>query len=443
MEKKQNLSLVVIGGVDCGKSTVAGHLIYRCGGIDEKLMKEYEDNSREMGRESFKYAWILNRLRAERERGISINTAFWDIESVNYNYTLIDTPGHRDFLKNMITGTSQGDAALLILDASVGAFEFSMNEGYAREHSLLAFTFGLKKMIVAVNKMDSCEYSEMRFNEIKEAIGPVLERIGYQSSKITFVPISGWVGDNLIERSPNLPWYDGPALLETFENLSGPTRHSDKPLRLPIEDVYKIGGVGTVPVGRVNYGRLTTGMRIVFAPSEIQTEVKNLETRGSHQQLHEAEAGTHIAFSCLEEGTPLTGLKRGEVASDMSSHTACACIDFQAQLIILDHPGQIRNGYTPILDIHTAHVATRIINIDAKLDRLTGNVIEENPPCLKSGDCCLATLMPLKPLVVESFSEYPQLGRFSIRDMRYVVGVGVIKSVNKKQEILGKGARCR
>merc|ERR1712151_680946 len=256
-KEKDRINLVVIGHVDSGKSTTTGHLIYKCGGIDQRTIKKYEKEAEEMGKGTFKYAWVLDKLKAERERGITIDIALWKFESAKRIFTIIDAPGHRDFIKNMITGTSQADAAVLMIDGSEGEFEAGFSkDGQTREHALLAQTMGVKQMIVAINKMDdrSVNYSEKRYKEIKDELTTYLKKVGYNPAKIEFIPISGWEGDNMIESSDRMPWYKGPFLLEALDNVNPPKRPTEKPLRLPLQDVYKIGGIGTVPVGRVETG---------------------------------------------------------------------------------------------------------------------------------------------------------------------------------------------
>jgi len=294
---KIHVSLVIIGHVDAGKSTTTGHLIYKCGGIDKRTIEKFEKEAAEMGKSSFKYAWVLDNLKAERERGITIDIALWKFESPKFSFTVIDAPGHRDFIKNMITGTSQADVAVLVIDSAPGGFEGGWaTEGQTREHALLAFTLGVKQMIVALNKMDSCEYSESRYNDIKEEVSNYLKKVGYKPAKIPFVPISGWVGDNMIDRSANMPWYKGPILLEALDLVTPPKRPTDKPLRLPLQDVYKIGGIGTVPVGRVETGILKPNMVVTFAPIGLTTEVKSVEMH--HEALAEAVPGDNVGFNC-------------------------------------------------------------------------------------------------------------------------------------------------
>jgi len=439
-KEKTHISLVVIGHVDAGKSTTTGHLIYKCGGIDKRTIEKFEKEAAELGKSSFKYAWVLDNLKAERERGITIDIALWKFETPKYFFTVIDAPGHRDFIKNMITGTSQADCAILVVASGVGEFEAGISkEGQTREHALLAFTLGVKQMIVCVNKMDdaSVMYGEGRFNEIVEEVSNYLKKVGYKPAKIPFVPISGWAGDNMIDRSPNMPWYKGPFLLEALDNVNPPKRPTDKPLRLPLQDVYKIGGIGTVPVGRVETGVLKPGMNVTFAPVGLTTEVKSVEMH--HESLPEALPGDNVGFNV--KNLSVKDLRRGFVASDAKNSPAANIQSFEAQVIIMNHPGQITNGYAPVLDCHTAHVACKFANIKEKLDRRSGKSMEENPKFVKSGDACIVDLEPSKPMCVETFEAFPPLGRFAVRDMRQTVAVGVIKAVTPKVEVAKGGAK--
>jgi len=430
-KEKVHINLVVIGHVDAGKSTTTGHLIYKCGGIDKRTIEKFEKEAAELGKSSFKYAWVLDNLKAERERGITIDIALWKFETPKYFFTVIDAPGHRDFIKNMITGTSQADCAILVVASGVGEFEAGISkEGQTREHALLAFTLGVKQMIVCVNKMDdsSVNYGEGRYNEIKEEVTAYLKKVGYKPAKIPFVPISGWAGDNMIERSSNMGWYKGPFLLEALDNVNPPKRPTDKPLRLPLQDVYKIGGIGTVPVGRVETGVLKPGMVVTFAPVGLTTEVKSVEMH--HESLSEANPGDNVGFNV--KNVSVKEIRRGFVASDSKNDPAQGTESFEAQVIVMNHPGQISAGYSPVLDCHTAHVACKFATITQKMDRRSGKVLEENPKFVKQGDACVVNLEPSKPMCVEAFTEYPPLGRFAVRDMRQTVAVGIIKSTIKK-----------
>ena len=433
VKEKTHINLVVIGHVDAGKSTTTGHLIYKCGGIDKRTIEKFEKEAAELGKASFKYAWVLDNLKAERERGITIDIALWKFESPKFYFTVIDAPGHRDFIKNMITGTSQADIAILVIDSSVGGFEAGISkDGQTREHALLAFTLGVKQMIVACNKMDdvSVKYGEGRYKEIKAEVSTYLKKVGYKPMKIPFVPISGWMGDNMIDKSTNMPWYKGPYLLEALDNANPPKRPSDKPLRLPLQDVYKISGIGTVQVGRVETGIIKPGMVCTFAPVQITTEVKSVEMH--HESLPEAVPGDNVGFNV--KNVSVKDIRRGNVCGDSKKDPPKGASTFFAQVIVMNHPGQISSGYSPVLDCHTAPDACKLNNNDQKMDRRSGKVLEENPKFVKTGDACMVTLEPTKPLCVESFAEYPPLGRFAVRDMRQTVAVGVIKSVDKSEK---------
>jgi len=448
-KEKIHINIVVIGHVDSGKSTTTGHLIYKCGGIDKRTIEKFEKEAQEMGKGSFKYAWVLDKLKAERERGITIDIALWKFETEKYMVTIIDAPGHRDFIKNMITGTSQADCAVLIVAAGTGEFEAGISkEGQTREHALLAYTLGVKQLIIGVNKMDSTSpaYSEARFSEIQKEVSSYIKKIGYNPKTVAFVPISGWHGDNMIEESTNMPWFKGWAIERKEGNASGktmmnaldailpPSRPKDKPLRLPLQDVYKIGGIGTVPVGRVETGVIKPGMVVTFAPANVTTEVKSVEMH--HEALPEALPGDNVGFNV--KNVSVKEIRRGNVAGDSKNDPPRGTKSFHAQVIILNHPGEIKNGYSPVLDCHTAHIACKFQEIKEKCDRRSGKKLEDMPKFVKSGDAAMVDLIPSKPMCVESFSEYPPLGRFAVRDMKQTVAVGVIKSVEKAEASGGK-----
>jgi len=430
-KEKTHVSLVVIGHVDSGKSTSTGHLIYKCGGIDKRTIEKYEKEAEEMGKGSFKYAWVLDKLKAERERGITIDIALWKFESATSVFTIIDAPGHRDFIKNMITGTSQADVAILMIASPSGEFESGWSkDGQTREHALLAFTMGVKQMICCCNKMDAkgADYKEERYNEIKTEVSSYLKQVGYKVETVPFIPISGWVGDNMLEMSDNMPWYKGPYLLQALDAIKPPKRPVLKPLRLPLQDVYKISGIGTVPVGRVETGVIKPAMSVTFGPMGTTTECKSVEMH--HEQVAEAIPGDNVGFNV--KGLSVTDIKRGYVASDAKNVPAQDTEWFKAQVIVMNHPGQIMNGYAPVLDCHTCHIACKFTEIESKMDKRTGKVMEEFPKCIKSQDAAIVRMTPSKPMVVEAFNEFPPLGRFAVRDMKQTVAVGVIKETLKK-----------
>jgi len=432
-KEKIHCNLVVIGHVDSGKSTSTGHLIYKCGGIDKRTIEKFEKEAAEIGKSSFKYAWVLDKLKAERERGITIDIALWKFETKKFYFTIIDAPGHRDFIKNMITGTSQADVAILMIASPTGEFEAGYAKtGQTREHALLAYTLGVKQMIVCINKMDdkSVKYNQARYDEIKEEFSKFLAKIGYKPKKIPFIPISGWMGDNMIEKSQNMNWYKGDTLLEALDKIKPPKRPTDKPLRLPLQDVYKIGGIGTVPVGRVETGILKPGMVVTFAPVQLSTEVKSVEMH--HEQMQEALPGDNVGFNV--KNVSVKDIRRGMVAGDSKNDPPKGVSDFEAQVIVLNHPGEIRAGYTPVLDCHTAHIACKFSELKSKVDKRTGATIgdkDEAVKSVKSGEACIVKLIPSKPMCVEPYKEYAPLGRFAVRDMRQTVAVGVIQSTTR------------
>ncbi|KAK3383566.1 translation elongation factor EF-1 [Lasiosphaeria ovina] len=439
-EDKAHINVVVIGHVDSGKSTTTGHLIYKCGGIDKRTIEKFEKEAAELGKGSFKYAWVLDKLKAERERGITIDIALWKFETPKYYVTVIDAPGHRDFIKNMITGTSQADCAILIIAAGTGEFEAGISkDGQTREHALLAFTLGVRQLIVAINKMDTANWEEKRFQEIVKETSNFIKKVGYNPKTVAFVPISGFNGDNMIDNSTNCPWYkgweketkagksSGKTLLEAIDAIEQPKRPTDKALRLPLQDVYKIGGIGTVPVGRIETGVLKPGMVVTFAPSMITTEVKSVEMH--HEQLTEGLPGDNVGFNV--KNVSVKEIRRGNVAGDSKNDPPAGANSFTAQVIVLNHPGQIGAGYAPVLDCHTAHIACKFAELLEKIDRRTGKSIEDNPKFVKSGDAAIVKMIPSKPMCVEAFTDYPPLGRFAVRDMRQTVAVGVIKAVDK------------
>ena len=425
------MNLVVIGHVDHGKSTLVGHLLYRLGLIEEKKLKELEEQAKAKGKESFKFAWILDKMKEERDRGITIDLTFMKFETRNYIFTVIDAPGHRDFVKNMITGASQADAAILVVSARKGEFEAGMSpEGQTREHLLLAKTMGIEQVIVTVNKMDAPDvnYDQKRYEQIVAILKKFMKGLGFKVDQIPFIPVSAWKGDNLIERSPNMPWYKGPTLVEALDSLKPPVKPVDKPLRIPIQNVYSIPGAGTVPVGRVETGVLRVGDRVVFMPPGAVGEVRSIQMH--YQDLEKAEPGDNIGFAV--RGISKNDIRRGDVAGHLDTPPTVA-EEFTARIFVIWHPSAIAPGYTPVIHAHTASVSARMIEILAKLDPRTGKTIEEKPQFLKPGDVAIVRFKPIKPMVVEKFSDFPPLGRFAMRDMNRTIGIGIITDVKPAQ----------
>ncbi|NJE47230.1 translation elongation factor EF-1 subunit alpha [Thermococcus sp. GR7] len=426
-KEKPHVNIVFIGHVDHGKSTTIGRLLFDTANIPENIIKKFEEMG-EKGK-SFKFAWVMDRLKEERERGITIDVAHTKFETPHRYITIIDAPGHRDFVKNMITGASQADAAVLVVAATDGVMP------QTKEHAFLARTLGIGHIIVAINKMDMVNYDEKKFKQVAEQVKKLLMMLGYKDFPI--IPISAWEGDNVVKKSDKMPWYNGPTLIEALDQIPEPPKPTDKPLRIPIQDVYSIKGVGTVPVGRVETGVLRVGDVVIFEPAStifhkpIQGEVKSIEMH--HEPMQEALPGDNIGFNV--RGVGKNDIKRGDVAGHTNNPpTVVRPKDtFKAQIIVLNHPTAITIGYTPVLHAHTLQVAVRFEQLLAKLDPRTGNVVEENPQFIKTGDSAIVVLRPTKPMVIEPVKEIPQMGRFAIRDMGQTVAAGMVISIQKAE----------
>lgn len=424
MAEKPHLNLVFIGHVDHGKSTLVGRTLFETKAIDAHKIDEYRKKAEEMGKGSFEFAWVMDRLKEERERGITIDVMHQRFDTDKYYFTIIDAPGHRDFVKNMITGTSQADAAVMVISAAEGIM------AQTREHAFLARTLGVTQLIAAINKMDATQpkYSEERFNQVKGDVEKLFKQIGYRDEQFQIVPVSALQGDNVSDKSENLPWWKGIKFLEAINNLTVPDKPLDKPLRLPVQDVYTITGIGTVPVGRVETGLMKPGDKVKFMPANVVGEIKSIEQH--HEQLPKAEPGDNVGFNV--RGVGKNDIRRGDVAGPVDNPPTVADT-FDARIIVLDHPSVVTVGYTPVFHTHTAQVACTFIALKQKLNPRTGEVTEENPDFLKNGDAAVVTLKPTRPLVIEKAQDFPELGRFAIRDMGQTVAAGQVVDVVPKK----------
>jgi len=421
MAEKPHINLVFIGHVDHGKSTLVGRLMYDTGSLSEQDYRKLQKEAEERGKGTFAFAYVMDNLKEERERGVTIDVAYKKFDGPKNSFTIIDAPGHKDFVKNMITGTSQADAAVLVVSCKDGI------QPQTKEHAFLAQVMGLKQMIIAVNKMDEVKYEESSFNKVKEEMTKLLQGIGYKLDAVKFVALSAWVGDNVAKKSENMSWYKGETLVQLLDGLTAPKLPTNKPLRLPIQDVYNIKGVGTVPVGRVETGIIKPGDSIIFEPSGKTGEVKTVEAH--HEQLPQAIPGDNIGFN-------VRGISRNDVArGDVAGHTKdppTVVKEFIAQIVVLNHPTAIPVNYTPVFHLHTAQMSMTVTEIQKKLDPKTGAVKEENPKFLKTGDAAIIKVVPTKPLAAEEYKKFPQLGRFAIRDMGQTVAAGMIVTITPK-----------
>jgi len=426
MAEKTHINLVFVGHVDHGKSTTVGRLLYDSGNIDEATLRKLKEKAKELGKAGFEFAFVMDNLKEERERGLTIDLAHKRFETAKYYFTIIDAPGHKDFVKNMITGASQADAGVLVVAAAEGVM------AQTKEHVFLSKTLGVNQLIVAVNKMDTVKYDEAKFKGVKDDVSKLLKTVGYDTSKIQFVPLASLVGDNVFKKSENMPWYKGGTLLEAIDALDKPEKPTDLPLRLPIQDVYNITGIGVVPVGRVETGVMKVGDKVTVVPARegkgVSGEVKSIEMH--HEQLQKAEPGDNIGFNV--RGIGKKDIARGDVLGH-STNVPKVASEFTAQLVVLNHPTVVTAGYTPVFHIHTAQVACQITAIEKKLNPATGEVVQENPDFIKNGDAAIVKIKPMQPLCIEKQSEIPQMARFAIRDSGATVAAGMCTELVEKK----------
>ncbi|MEF8879540.1 MAG: translation elongation factor EF-1 subunit alpha [Candidatus Thermoplasmatota archaeon] len=429
MADKPHMNLVIIGHVDHGKSTLMGRILLETGQFPEHMIEKYKEMAKEKGKESFAFAWIFDNLKEERERGVTIDVAHKRFDTDKYYITIIDAPGHRDFVKNMITGTSQADAAILVVAAPEGVM------AQTKEHMFLARTLGVKQMIVAINKMDATkpEYDQDRFEKVKEDVSKLAKGVGFKQDQLQFVPVSAFKGDNTAEDAGKMDWWDGETVLSAIDKFEPPEKPVDLPLRWPIQDVYSIKGVGTVPVGKIETGVLKPGDKLMFKPSTkpggATGEVKTIEMH--HEEIDKAEPGDNVGVNM--RGVSKKDIRRGDVAGPVSNPPTVAKA-FKAQIMVLNHPSVITKGYTPVFHCYTSQIACRFDKILKKLDPKTGQVKEENPDFIKAGDAAIVRIVPTRPMVIEPAKEIPHLGRFAIRDMGQTVAAGQCMEVEEEAE---------
>ena len=420
-KSKSHLNIVFVGHVDHGKSTTVGRLLLDSGHIEQHVIDGNEKLAAEMGKAGFGFAYVMDGLKEERERGITIDVAHKEFFTPNYYFTVIDAPGHRDFVKNMITGTSQADAAVLCVAADDGV------NAQTKEHAFLARVLGVQQLIVNVNKMDisGVDYSQEKYDSVVTEVTGLLKMAGFKTDEIPFIPCAALAGDNVFNKSENMPWYNGMTLFEAIDKIQMPPKPTDRPLRLPIQDVYKISGIGTVPVGKIETGVLNVGKTVVFNPSQQTAEVKSIEMH--HTNVDKAEPGDNVGFNV--RGLAATDIRRGDVAGYTDNPPMFVRHDetFVGQIQLMDIPKAIGSGYTPVFHAHTSQVAVRFVDL---LEN--SKTKEANPPFLKTGDAALVRFMPTKPMAIEQMDAFPELARFAIRDMGKTVAAGVCMKVEKK-----------
>jgi len=423
--EKPHINLVFIGHVDHGKSTLVGRLLYDSGNLPESELRKLRELAKELGKSGFEFAFVMDQLKEERQRGVTIDLSHQKFVTPKYEFTIIDAPGHRDFIKNMITGTSQADAAVLVVAATDGVME------QTKEHLFLCKTLGVKQLMVAVNKMDAVKYDKARFEKVKSDMENLLRKVGFKPENIPFLATSGWEGDNVAKKSANMSWYTGKTLVEQMDLLQLPEKPTNLPLRLPIQDVYNITGIGVVPVGRVETGILKVNDKVIIVPGRegkgVEGEVKTIEMH--HEQIQQAEPGDNIGFSV--RGIGKKDIARGDVLGHTTNPPTIAK-EFIAQIVVLNHPTVLTAGYTPVFHIHTAQVACQFAELIEQIDPASGQVIKQKPDMLKNGDAAKVRIIPTKPIVIEKKSDIPHMSSFAVRDAGNTVAAGVCIDVVKK-----------
>jgi elongation factor 1-alpha len=438
--EKEHINLIFIGHVDHGKSTTVGRILYDTKNVNEQTMRKLTERAKEVGKSGFEFAFVMDTLEEEQKKGVTIDLSHKKFDTDKYSFTVIDAPGHRDFIKNMITGTSQADAAVLVISGNKGEAEAGLKRpdddgpgGQTYEHIFLARTLGVQQIIVAVNKMDMAKYDEARFKEVKDLTGQVLKGVGFDPEKVPFVPIASFPGINITKKPEEMSWYEGPTILDAINGLTSPEKPTELPLRLPIQDVYEIKGIGAVPVGRIETGVMKTNDKVIVVPAREGTgvtgEVKTIEMH--HEVVAKAEPGDNVGFSV--RGINKQDITRGDVLGHANSPPSVAK-EFTARIVVLNHPNVMTVGYTPVFHIHTAQIACKISEIVKKINPATGETLQDKPDFLKNGDVAIVKIQPVGTagLVIEKQEEIPQLARFAIRDSGQTVAAGQCIDLVKK-----------
>ncbi|MFC1682333.1 translation elongation factor EF-1 subunit alpha [Nanoarchaeota archaeon] len=423
-KEKQNMNVVFVGHVDAGKSTIVGRTMFDSGLVPEQQMKKLKEEAEKHGKAGFEFAYVMDNIKEERERGVTIDLSYKKLVTQKFEITIIDAPGHRDFVKNMITGASQADAAFLVIAAPSGV------QPQTTEHLWLLRTMGVKNLAVAVNKMDAVEYSEDKFKKVKEDVGKLLKGVGVNPDTTTFVACSGLQGDNVVKKSDKMAWYKGPTIMEQFDLFPAPESPTNLSMRMPCQDVYDITGIGTVPVGKIETGIMKQGMKVKVLPGRtgagIEGEVKTIEMH--HEMLPQAEAGDNVGINI--RGVGKKDIARGDVICDAAKPIPVV-EEFIATITVINHPTVLAKGYTPVFHIHTAQVPCQFIELIAQINPATGEVIKENPDFLKNGDSAKVRIKPAGNLCLETQADNPFMSRFAVRDAGATVAAGMCTEIVK------------
>jgi len=424
---KPIMNVVFVGHVDAGKSTTIGRLFWETGGVSQQEMDKLKEEAAKHGKAGFEFAYVMDNIKEERERGVTIDLSYKKILTQNFEITVIDAPGHKDFVKNMITGASQADSAFLVVDAANGV------QPQTKEHMWLLRTMGVKNLAIWINKMDMIKYDEAKYNKVKADVEALLKQVGYKLENTPFLAGAGFLGENVAKKSDKMPWYKGSTILEQLDKFPAPEKPTTLPLRMPIQDVYEITGIGTVPVGKIETGTMKPGQKIIIVPGRsgvgVPGEVKTIEAH--HEQLPLGEAGDNVGVNI--RGIGKKDVARGDVICDAAAPIKIVD-EFTAQIAVINHPTVIAKGYTPVFHIHTAQIPCQFIELVGKIDPKTGQISQEHPDFLKNGDVAIVKIKPIGNLVLETAEQNPYMARFAIRDAGVTVAAGICKSLVERKK---------
>ncbi|PXF40901.1 Eukaryotic peptide chain release factor GTP-binding subunit ERF3A [Gracilariopsis chorda] len=428
LDEKKPLNVVLLGHVDAGKSTISGHLLVLTGNVDERTMDKYEKEAKALNRESWKFAFALDTSEQERQKGKTEECGQASFTTETRRFTILDAPGHKNYVPHMIGGASQADIGILVISARKGEFETGFERGgQTREHAMLAKTSGVRQMVVVVNKLDDPSvtnpdgsWNEERFFECKKKLEPYLRNVGWNPKGVVWIPVSGLTGDNLKHKPPKevCDWYDGQSLLDTLEHLRPPERLLNGPVKMPISEKHK--EMGTMVMGKLESGVIQVNDALVMMPNRVEVVVDAVQLEGSTAQAAEPGDVVRLRLKGIDEEEVRVGFVLCS-PRDLVSYTR----SFIAKLMILEHKSIICAGYSAVIHIHAAVEEVSIVKLLAELNK-SGKAKQRHPKFVKPGMKCLALLRTTLPVCVEPYDVFPQLGRFMIRDEGKTVAVGTV-----------------
>uniref|UniRef100_A0A674CRP5 G1 to S phase transition 1 n=1 Tax=Salmo trutta TaxID=8032 RepID=A0A674CRP5_SALTR len=428
--KKEHVNVVFIGHVDAGKSTIGGQIMYLTGMVEKRTLEKYEREAKEKNRETWYLSWALDTNQEERDKGKTVEVGRAYFETEKKHFTILDAPGHKSFVPNMIGGASQADLAVLVISARKGEFETGFEKGgQTREHAMLAKTAGVKHLIILVNKMDdpTVNWSLERYEECKEKLVPFLKKVGFNPKKdIYFMPCSGLTGANLKDPIEECTWYMGLPFIPHLDSLPSFNRITDGPVRLPIVDKYK--DMGTVILGKLESGSIAKAQQLVMMPNRHTVEVLSLLS--DEVETDEAVPGENLKLR-------LKGIEEEEILPGFilcNAENLChSGRTFDAQIVIIEHKSIICPGYNAVLHIHTCIEEVQITALICLVDKKTGEKSKTRPRFVKQDQVCIARLRCAGTICLETFKDFPQMGRFTLRDEGKTIAIGkVLKLVPEK-----------